>query len=159
MRKVPFCAGHRLVGHEGRCANLHGHNYVVEFYVTGNEIDSLGRVVDFGNIKQLFKGWIDDHWDHGFILWEEDRKTIEAIKQVQPHRVYELPYNPTAENMARYLLTEVGPQLISTIRGYDLVLSKVVVWETENSFAEVTVNPSQHQSDAMLRQMQQSYLD
>lgn len=159
MRKVPFAAGHRLVGHEGKCANLHGHNYLAEFYITGNEVDDLGRVVDFSDIKRLFKGWIDDHWDHGFILWEQDTEAITAIKQVQPHKIYQLPYNPTAENLARYLLSEIGPQLISTIRGYDLVLSKVIVWETENSFAEVTLNLSQHQSDAMLQNVQRAYLD
>ena len=62
MRKVQFCAGHRLLGHEGKCANLHGHNYLVEFHVTGKEVDELGRVVDFAVINRLFKGWIDDHW-------------------------------------------------------------------------------------------------
>jgi 6-pyruvoyltetrahydropterin/6-carboxytetrahydropterin synthase len=154
MRKVQFCAGHRLLNHEGKCANLHGHNYLVEFHVTGNEIDDLGRVVDFADLKRLFKGWIDDHWDHGFILWEDDANAIDALEQVRPNKIYRLPYNPTAENMARYLLTTIGPKLISTIRGYDLILSKVVVWETENSFAEVTAEISQHQSDAILRQVQ-----
>ena len=55
MRQVKFCAGHRLLGHEGKCANLHGHNYLIQFHVTGNEIDELGRVVDFGVINRLFK--------------------------------------------------------------------------------------------------------
>jgi len=155
MRKVHFCAGHRLLGHEGKCANLHGHNYLVEFHVTGNEIDELGRVVDFADIKKLFKGWIDDHWDHGFILWDSDTNAIDAIEQVRPNKIYRLPYNPTAENIARYLLTQIGPKLISTIRGYDLVLSKVVVWESDSSYAEIAADTSQHQSDAMLRQAQQ----
>ena len=52
MRKVAFCAGHRLLNHEGKCANLHGHNYLVEFHITGNEVDDLGRVVDFADIKR-----------------------------------------------------------------------------------------------------------
>ena len=58
MRQISFCAGHRLLGHEGKCANLHGHNYVAEIYVSGAEFDSLGRVVDFAVINRLFKGWI-----------------------------------------------------------------------------------------------------
>ena len=157
MRKVDFCAGHRLLGHEGKCANLHGHNYIAEFHITGNEIDELGRVVDFADIKRLFKGWIDDHWDHGFILWDQDQNALDAIGQVRPNKIYRLPYNPTAENLARYLITEIGPQLISTIRGYDLSLSKVVIWETENSFAEVTMDVSRAQSDAMLQRVRQSF--
>ena len=142
MRKVQFCAGHRLLGHEGKCANLHGHNYLIEFHVTGNDVDELGRVVDFAVINRLFKGWIDDHWDHGFIVWDQDENAISALEQVQPNKIYRLPYNPTAENMARYLLNEVAPALIDSIVGYSLQMTKVVVWETDNSFAEVTVNAS-----------------
>ncbi len=151
MRQVRFCAGHRLLNHEGKCANLHGHNYLVEFHVTGQDVDELGRVVDFSVINKLFKGWIDDNWDHGFILWDQDQNAIDAIEQVKPHRLYKLPYNPTAENMARYLIDQIGPKLISTIKGYDLRLTQVVVWETEKSSATVTVDTSRNEADARLQ--------
>ncbi|MCE2791198.1 MAG: 6-pyruvoyl trahydropterin synthase family protein [Planctomycetota bacterium] len=140
MRKVPFCAGHRLLHHEGKCANLHGHNYVVEFHVTGSEVDELGRVVDFAVINRLFKSWIDENWDHGFLLWEEDRDALQALRQVTPHKLYELPYNPTAENIARYLLLEVGPRLLQQVTGYELQLTRVVVWETVNASATAALN-------------------
>lgn len=140
MRKVDFCAGHRLVGHEGKCAHLHGHNYIVEFHVTGSKTDELGRVVDFSWLNKLFKGWIDEHWDHGFILWEKDTDAISALNQVTPSRIYELPYNPTAENMARYLLENISPGLVRQIEGYELEVTKVVVHETVNSSAEVTLD-------------------
>ena len=156
MRQVKFCAGHRLLNHEGKCANLHGHNYVVEFHITSNETDSLGRVVDFSVVNKLFKGWIDDNWDHGFVLWDADENAIAALKQVEPHRLYLLPYNPTAENMAIYLLKEISPKLIKQIKGYDLRMSKVVVWETEHAFAEVTNNTSQDQADALLQNAHRS---
>lgn len=135
MRRIPFCAGHRLLGHEGKCANLHGHNYVAEIYVSGSEVDEVGRVVDFAVINQLFKGWIDDNWDHGMILASEDTNAIEAMAQVEPNKVFPLPYHPTAENIARYLLTEVGPKLLASVQGYELKLTKVVIWETEKSSA------------------------
>ena len=61
--------------------------------------------------------------------------------------------------MARYLLDEIGPTLIDTIKGYDLRLTKVVVWETENAFAEVTIDSSRNQADAMLRQVQRANLN
>ncbi len=156
MRLVKFCAGHRLLGHEGKCANLHGHNYVVEFHVTGREFDELGRVVDFQVINQLFKGWIDENWDHGFLIWAKDENALQSLRQVEPNRIFELPYNPTAENMARYLLQQVAPHLIASIKGYDLQCTKVVVWETENSSAEVSLDPSRAQADAMLENIQRA---
>jgi 6-pyruvoyltetrahydropterin/6-carboxytetrahydropterin synthase len=137
MRRIPFCAGHRLVGHEGKCIHLHGHNYVVEIFVTGNKVDPLGRIVDFAVINRLFKNWIDENWDHGFVLWDQDHAAIKAIESVQPARVYKIPDNPTAENMARYLLHQVGPKLLAELRDYDLVLYKVVLCESEKSAAIV----------------------
>lgn len=138
MKQVKFCAGHRLVGHEGKCANLHGHNYIAQIFVTGNEVDHLGRIVDFAVINRLFKGWIDQHWDHGMLLWDQDREAIEALNTLEISRVFLLPYNPTAENMARYLLFEVAPELLDQIAGYQVTVTRVIVWETENSAAEVS---------------------
>ncbi|MEM9412140.1 MAG: 6-carboxytetrahydropterin synthase [Planctomycetota bacterium] len=140
MRRIPFCAGHRLLGHEGKCANLHGHNYVAEIYITGDETDKIGRVVDFSVVNRLFKGWIDDNWDHGMLVWNEDKGAIEAIQAMSPNRLYRMPYNPTAENMAKYLLLEISPQLVKQIEGYSVQATKVVIWETENSSAEVTID-------------------
>ncbi len=67
MRRFTFCAGHRLVGHEGKCRNLHGHNYTLEVYLTGQEQDEIDRILDFKQLKLRMNGWIDDHWDHTFI--------------------------------------------------------------------------------------------
>ena len=146
MRQIKFCAGHRLVGHEGKCANLHGHNYLAQVYVTGAEFDAVGRVVDFSVINRLFKGWIDENWDHGVIVWDEDRELLDTLGSLSPSKIYCLPYSPTAENIAKYLLTEVGPRLIASIEGYDVRLSKVVIWETENACAEVS-SPSNDPSE------------
>jgi 6-pyruvoyltetrahydropterin/6-carboxytetrahydropterin synthase len=136
MKRIRFCAGHRLLRHEGKCANLHGHNYTAEFFVTGDSVDAIGRVIDFSDLKRRLKGWLDEHWDHAFILFDEDEQAIRAIKSVDPHRIYVLPVNPTAENMARYLLDDVCPGLLE---GTGARATKVVVWESEDSYAEATV--------------------
>jgi 6-pyruvoyltetrahydropterin/6-carboxytetrahydropterin synthase len=135
MRRVKFCAGHRLHHHGGKCEFFHGHNYVADFYVTAQETDDVGRVIDFADLKRLFKGWLDEQWDHGFLLNEADHNGIQAIKQVEPSKFYVLPNNPTAENMAQYLLTEVCPKLLA---GTAVTASKVVIWETDESFAEAS---------------------
>jgi len=137
MKQIGFCAGHRLMNHGGKCENLHGHNYIAQIYVSGQEMDSIGRVVDFSVIKKLFKTWIDDHWDHAMLLWEEDTTSIAALSSIQPNRIHVLPYNPTAENMARYLLEVVAPKLLAEIPQYNVQVSKVAIWETDTSCAEV----------------------
>ena len=140
MKEISFCAGHRLVDHGGKCENLHGHNYLAQVFVTGTETDSVGRLVDFSMIKKLFKGWIDEHWDHAMILWDQDQQAIEALRMVQPNRIHEIPFNPTAENMARYLIESVAPDLIAQLPEYQVSVSKVVIWETDTSSAEVSVD-------------------
>lgn len=139
MRRIKFSAGHRLLGHGGKCEFFHGHNYVAEIYVSGSERDSVGRVVDFAQIKQHFKGWIDEHWDHGFLLNQADENGIQAIKMVQPSKYFLLPENPTAESMARYLLESVAPQLLEKLKVDGLRAERVVIWETEESSAEASV--------------------
>jgi len=137
MRRIKFCAGHRLHRHGGKCEFFHGHNYVADFYVTGEETDSVGRVIDFSDLKQRFKGWIDEHWDHGFILNETDENGIAAARMVEPSKYYLMPYNPTAENMARHLLEEICPELLA---GTNVRASKVVIWETDEAFAEASLD-------------------
>ena len=51
-RRLEFDAGHRVLGHEGKCKNLHGHRYSAEITVTAPDLDGLGRVIDFGVIKE-----------------------------------------------------------------------------------------------------------
>jgi 6-pyruvoyltetrahydropterin/6-carboxytetrahydropterin synthase len=135
MRRIKFCAGHRLLGHGGKCEFFHGHNYAAEFYIEGQQTDQVGRVIDFAILKQRFKGWIDEHWDHGFVLNEADQNGIAAAKMVQPCKYYLLPYNPTAENMARYLLEVVCPQLLADTQ---VRAVRVVVWETDEACAAVS---------------------
>ena len=133
MRRIKFCAGHRLHKHGAKCEFFHGHNYVADFYVTSNDVDSVGRVIDFADLKSRFKGWLDENWDHGFILNEADENGLNAIRMVEPCKYYELPYNPTAENMARYLLDVVCPELLGDS---NVQATRVVIWETEEAFAE-----------------------
>jgi len=152
-RRLQFCAGHRVVGHEGKCAHIHGHNYVVyltakmETLVSDQNLDSIGRVVDFSVLKERIGGWIAEKWDHGFILWAADVPMAQALDKFEstgeaignaprPKRFY-LPANPTAENMARYLLQVVGPYVLADL---PICLVKVTVWETENCYAEASIN-------------------
>lgn len=137
--------GHRILGHEGKCAHAHGHSYICEITVTGpashTQLDTLGRVVDFSVVKEVIGAWIDDNWDHAMLLCDKDPLAVilkstpvsTAQGTVSP-RVFLVPWNPTAENMARFLLSKFAPAMSE--RG--LVLSSVVVWETATAKATAT---------------------
>jgi len=134
-RRIQFCAGHRVHNHESRCKNFHGHNYVAFFEAQAPELDPLGRVIDFSVLKESIGGWIDQYWDHGFLYWKDDREAHEVLRLVAGQKLYVMPTNPTAENMAHYLLTTICPRQLSLVSS-SVVVRKVIIWETENCFAE-----------------------
>ena len=136
-RRILFCAGHRVMGHENKCAGLHGHNYQAFFHATAENLDHLGRVIDFGVLKEKLGTWIDEHWDHAMILFEEDTEAIEAIKGLSSQKLFLLPSNPTAENMADYLLNEVSPKMLE---GTGVRIVRVTLKETPNCSAEVSLS-------------------
>lgn len=136
VRRVQFCAGHRVWKHENKCAHLHGHNYVALLHATAPQLDSLGRVVDFSYLKEAIGGWIESHWDHGFILHEGDAEALDAVKHVAGQRLYLMKANPTAENMAAHLLHDIAPR---ELEGTDVQVVKVELWETENCYAEASL--------------------
>ena len=125
-RDFPFEAGHRVLGHEGQCKHLHGHSYTARIRAEAAELDDLGRVIDFGILKERVGNWIDEYWDHALILFRDDplRKALPAEECT---RVFRLPSNPTAENLAQYLLECVCPEVL---RGTGVRVYKVTIKET-----------------------------
>ncbi len=133
VRKLHFCAGHRVMNHESKCATPHGHNYDVHIYAEADQLDSLGRVIDFSVLKEKIGSWIDLYWDHNFLVYEQDVGLIQAL--LSAPRVKDpfiCPFNPTAENIAHYLLTSVCPE---QLKGTDVRVPKVVLYETINCYA------------------------
>ena len=133
-RRLQFSAGHRVYLHESKCAHMHGHNYVVYLEAESPQLDSVGRVIDFGVLKDLLGSWIDKFWDHGFIYFQGDNELEYLFNTglLSSHKSYELPLNPTAENMALYLLGVIGPEVLSET---DVRLISVTLYETENCYA------------------------
>ena len=138
VRKLQFCAGHRLYKHESKCRHFHGHNYQVFLHAQScsNSLDQVGRVIDFSILKGRFLPWIEENWDHGFIVWKGDEEAISALQAIPEQKLFLLDCNPTAENLALYLLNQVAPKLLSDT---GVQLTKIVLWETENCYVEVSL--------------------
>lgn len=125
-----FCAGHRLLNYEGKCKFPHGHNYEAEVEVEGN-LDKLGMVMDFSDLKRVVSDWIDTRWDHGFLLNSRDEEMAAALGSLKHSKVfYFKEQNPTAEAMADVLLGELSRDIPGVVR--------VRITETDGCWAEVT---------------------
>ena len=94
---IEFCYGHRLLDYDGQCRNLHGHNA------------QLAMVIDFGEIKDIAKGWVNDNLDHKMLLHRDD--PIAKVLQDFGKPLYLMDGNPTAGNIAKlifYPLSKLG---------------------------------------------------
>lgn len=122
--EMTFDAGHRIVGHKGKCACLHGHTYRVKILMNG-EVKEPGFVVDFGLVKGVV-----NLWDHKLLLWESDT-CMDHLDSVEDSilGVIRLPFNPTAENMAHDLARGIQS-------AFDLDYVHVTLWETPNACAK-----------------------
>jgi 6-pyruvoyltetrahydropterin/6-carboxytetrahydropterin synthase len=104
--------GHRVYGHENKCANLHGHNYRFFFEVEPEDsLDNIGRVVDFSVIKSTLCEWLEENFDHKMLIWGND-PILESLLKIDP-TVVAVPFNPTAENIAKYLVDIVAPAVLN----------------------------------------------
>jgi 6-pyruvoyltetrahydropterin/6-carboxytetrahydropterin synthase len=119
-------AGHRVCGHGGKCANLHGHRFKFDLTCEAVDqtkpLDNLGMVVDFGVIKDRLCSWLDRQWDHRMLLWEDD-PLLPALRDADP-TVTVLPVNPTAENLAALVVEVIGPNVL-VLTGVKLVACTV----------------------------------
>lgn len=162
IRSHEICAGHRVVGHESKCRHLHGHNYVFHFHVApkisfpetgfakGSALDNVGRVIDFSVVKTTLCQWLEDNWDHKFLHWENDglinglqsllnddrNSIVDANDNMHFYSsLVALPFNPTAENLAQYMVDVIGPRLLDE-HGVELV--SCVIEETSKCHVEYT---------------------
>ena len=130
-----FDAAHRILGHPGKCAYLHGHTYHLEVTVSAEHLDRLGMVIDFDDLRALVKKAVLDRWDHATLLWSEDplAPAIERIQAEAPEKMVRLSGNPTAE-----ILTREAWQAIRLSLPQDVSLERVAIKETPACSSELT---------------------
>jgi 6-pyruvoyltetrahydropterin/6-carboxytetrahydropterin synthase len=122
---IHFSYGHRLLNYDGPCRHLHGHNGVVEVRIASDRLDDIGMVADFGEIRDVVKGWVDENLDHRMVLCRDD-PAVQVLRELN-EPLYLLDGNPTAENIAR--------EIFERTRGRGLPISEIRLWETPSSYA------------------------
>lgn len=141
-----ICAGHRVSGHESKCQHLHGHNYRIHFTCASDDLDNIGRVIDFSVVKEKLCMWVEDNWDHKFLAWTKDPVMttllnmggqVDSIPEEVDRSMVWVPFNPTAENMAQYLVEVIGPKQLA---GTGVKLIEVLIEETAKCHASYGVS-------------------
>ena len=105
-----FSAAHHLLNYDGDCENQHGHNWLVEAYVTGDSLDKSNILIDYKVLKKELK-IVLDYLDH------EDINELPEFKGI----------SPSSEIIAKFIYGKLREKIG--------ILSKVSVWETPTSCA------------------------
>ncbi|GAB2532305.1 6-carboxytetrahydropterin synthase QueD [Gracilibacillus alcaliphilus] len=114
-KEFTFDAAHHLHCYEGKCKNLHGHTYKVVFGISGF-VDEVGIVIDFGDIKKIWKEKIEVYLDHRYL-----NETLPKM-------------NTTAENMVVWIFEQMEKALQE--QPNDSRVEFVRLFETPTSYAE-----------------------
>jgi 6-pyruvoyltetrahydropterin/6-carboxytetrahydropterin synthase len=115
-----FSSAHQLRGYKGKCENLHGHNYKIEIYARGAELNNIGLLVDFVELKEAADELVT-YLDH------------KNLNELEPFVVEQ---NPSAENVARFVLL----RLAAKINDDRVQIYKVRCFETPTSVATYQVD-------------------
>jgi len=109
-----FAAAHALRNYHGKCENVHGHNYRCQVTMEGEELDGIGLLVDFVELKRVVHTVLD-RMDH---QWLNEFPPFDKL-------------NPSAEKMAKYIYDEVSAGLAAK----GARVSGVRLWETDTASA------------------------
>ncbi|MFZ7942226.1 MULTISPECIES: 6-carboxytetrahydropterin synthase QueD [Bacillaceae] len=119
-KEFTFDAAHHLHAYDGKCMNLHGHTYKVIFGISGF-LDDRGLMIDFGDIKDIWKKEIEIYLDHKY------------LNETLP------PMNTTAENMVVWIYEKMKESLNNEDRQQQYLGARVEfvrLYETPTSYAE-----------------------
>ncbi len=105
-----FSAAHHLLNYNGECENQHGHNWKVEAYFRGSELDKSNLLIDFKILKKHVKAILD-------LL---DHKDINTLAEFQNQ-------SPSSEFISKFIYKKLKQEIPHTY--------KISVWETEKACA------------------------
>lgn len=144
-KEVVTETAHRLINYDGKCAHIHGHRYIwqVTIEAESREATNNGMVVDFKELKIAMNNFLEP-LDHALVLSEVDPlckrfsrdELIEVFRAPngEDPRLHIVPFNPTAEKFAGWIVADIVKQLPR------MRVVQVRVYETATSYADIVFN-------------------
>lgn len=115
MIETSFASAHQLRGYQGKCENLHGHNWKVHVFVDSDRLNEIDIAIDFHDLKRMTNELISQ-LDHKF------------LNDIYPFT----KKNPSSENIAKWIFDSLKDKL----KTYEnLKISSVTVWESDTASA------------------------
>jgi 6-pyruvoyltetrahydropterin/6-carboxytetrahydropterin synthase len=108
-----FSGAHSLRNYKGKCEELHGHNWKVEVSISGEQLNAIGLLVDFAELKKIVRE----------VVGKLDHKYLNEIEPFDS-------INPSSENIAKYIYEEIEKKLP---KGTTCKLAEVTVYESETT--------------------------
>ncbi|MBP5515730.1 MAG: 6-carboxytetrahydropterin synthase [Bacteroidales bacterium] len=139
-KQFDFQMAHALCGYDGKCRNIHGHNYKLMVTVEGTPIDNPdeaknGMVIDFSDIKCIVEKYVVEPLDHALVLPEGSPylSLLNGVdNQEDKPKMIVTPFQPTCENMLLYFARLLDGRFPDGVKLYSMRL-----YETDTSFAEL----------------------
>jgi len=141
-RRLEFDSGHRIPNHCGQCRNIHGHRYRLDLTLSGEVLhregaSDEGMILDFSDIKTLATEHLVSKWDHAFLIYRGDTALLNFLQSMEGHKTVVLDAIPTVENLAQIAFDMLAP-VFKDCFGHQLQLTRLVLFETPNCWAEVS---------------------
>jgi 6-pyruvoyltetrahydropterin/6-carboxytetrahydropterin synthase len=133
-KEFKFEMAHALLGHDGPCANIHGHSYQLSVTLKGTPINDAthpktGMVIDFTDLKHVVNTHIIHPYDHALVLNISTPANVYAGLSNQ--KLILVNYQPTCEN----LVIHFAQALIAVLPKH-IALHHLLLRETSTSYAE-----------------------
>jgi 6-pyruvoyltetrahydropterin/6-carboxytetrahydropterin synthase len=131
-------ASHRfwLADCDSKCRNIHGHSWIIVLTLKAEKLDAQGMVIEFGQLKAAWRGWLDQHIDHALMLNQAD-PLVQTLQIADPNlRLFLTPEDPTTENLARLLARQAQAVLDSLGYSPTVKIERIRLQETRVNSAE-----------------------
>jgi len=133
-KQFRFEMAHQLLSsYTSECnETIHGHSYILEVFISSNRLDENDMVIDFGQIKDLMSGYIEQ-WDHALVMSAcADSDYLKVLKD-NNKKLITIPNNPTSEYLSMIMYNAIK-DLFTIIS--DIKLVKIRLHESESSWSE-----------------------